>query len=81
MTNKERQEKLNVEKWKASKVAMEDLSGKMIWCQLCQKCENDTYADFICGYHKVCLAEQSERDKLCLCAFAYNKYKRKINDI
>ena len=77
MTNKERQEKLNVEKWKASEMACEDLSGKMLWCEFCPKCENDTCADFICGNHKVCLAEQSERDKLCLCAVAYNKLKKK----
>lgn len=76
MTNKQRQEKLNIEKWEASKRVMEDLSGQMLWCQYCPKCEKDTFVDYINGSNNFCTAEQTEKDNLCLCAKAYNKLKK-----
>lgn len=79
MTNKERQEKLNIEKWKASELAMEDLSGKMLWCGCCNKCENESYVDFINGNHNYCASNQTEIDDLCLCAKAYNRMVRYNN--
>ena len=72
------QKKLNVEKWNASKIAMQDLSGKMDWCKKCPYKADSTVPDFINGNEIYCKAEQSERDELSLCGKAWNKAHRGI---
>lgn len=65
MKNTELQRKLNEQKWYVSEAKGKDQSGKMYWCSLC---------DYKCGVG--CKASQDERDSKCLCATAYNRYKR-----
>lgn len=65
MKNIERQNKLDEEKWLVSEAKKCDQSGKIYWCFLC---------DYKCGVG--CKASQAERDSKCLCATAYNRYKR-----
>lgn len=65
MLNSKRQEWCNKQKWYVSEANGKDQSGKMYWCGLC---------DYKQGV--VCKATQDERDCKCLCATAFNRYKR-----
>ena len=66
MTNKENQNARNNEKWFASKLYKNDLSGHMAWCNHCER-QTPTHN---------CNAPQTKRDEECLCAKAYNRMKR-----
>lgn len=66
MTNKERQLKLNKEKWIASESAERDLSGEMAYCVVCKFAAACSVGAVI----------QSERDKNLWCAKAYNRFVR-----
>lgn len=67
MTNKERQAQLDKIKYEESIIAQRDLSGKMFYCDMCDKTDSNFN----------CLVAQEERESGCLCAKAYNKGKRK----
>lgn len=66
MTNKERQASLDKKKWLASEKSKVDLSGIMYYCSYCEHCSS--------GFK--CKASQTEREVKCLCATAYNRFKR-----
>lgn len=68
MTNKERQASLDKRKWLESEKSKVDLSGNMIYCSFCEYCSNGIR----------CKANQTERDAKCLCATAYNRFKRAV---
>lgn len=66
MTNKQRQIKLDEEKWLESESSGVDKSGDMPYCEFC-------------GYQTPsgnCDILQEIREKACLCAKAYNKSKK-----
>lgn len=66
MTNKERQKRLDQKKWKISQICGKDMSGKMEYCFYC------TFQ----GKEYICPQNQTDREKLCSCAVAYNKMTR-----
>jgi hypothetical protein len=66
MKNKERQKKLDEQKWLESEKEFCDKTGEMPYC-------------FYCLYqtqYLVCQATQEERENGCICAKAYNKMVR-----
>lgn len=67
MTNKQRQEQLDKIKFIDSSNAHSDLSGKMPYCDFCPK---QTASP------KTCLAPQTDREAMSLCAKAYNKFTK-----
>jgi len=67
MKNIERQRSLDRKKWYASLTYDSDQSGKMDYCQHCQKQ----------GIFETCEADQRVRESSCLCATAYNRMKRR----
>lgn len=67
MKNTERQRSLDREKWYKSLANDSDQSGKMEYCQFCNKR----------GLFDSCEADQRIRESACLCATAYNRMKRK----
>lgn len=69
MKNIERQKSLDKKKWLASKKQCEDLSGAMLYCDVCEKQRRE----YVCG------ATQEEREGKCLCAKAYNRMVRMCN--
>lgn len=66
MTNKERQKRLDQKKWKISQICGKDMSGKMEYCYSCTF-QSETH---------ICTQNQTDREKLCSCAVAYNKMTR-----
>lgn len=66
MKNKERQKRLDINKWLESEKQGEDMSGAMLYCDACEKQRN--------GYW--CGCTQDERETQCLCATAYNRMRR-----
>ena len=58
MKNIERQKSLDKNKWLASEKQGEDLSGAMLYCDVCEKQRRE----YVCG------ATQEEREGKCLCA-------------
>lgn len=68
MTNKERQRSLDRKKWYESIAKNSDQSGKMVYCEFCDKCD--------AGF-KVCRADQYVRENGTLCATAFNRMKRR----
>ena len=70
MTNAERQKRLDEEKYYASQKHREDKSGKMPYCS---KCEH-------LSYRNTCYVKQQEREAQCLCAKAYNRLVRYMNE-
>lgn len=67
MKNTERQKSLDRKKWYKSLANDSDQSGKMEYCQFCDKR----------GLFDNCEADQRIRESVCLCATAYNRMKRK----
>lgn len=65
LTLKQRQQKLDLQKWVESKDKGEDMGGKMDYCEFCS--QNFIYT---------CMATQEERESKCLCAKAYNKMQK-----
>ena len=65
ISNKQRQEELNIEKYYASMEANRDLSGQRFYCTYCSEMKDGK-----------CTTKQSIIDEQTLCAKAYNKYKR-----
>ena len=68
MTNQDRQKSLDKQKWFESIKKLSDQSGKMTYCEFCEK--NDQMFE-------TCAANQYAREKCYLCATAYNRMKRK----
>lgn len=66
--NSVKQKQLDENKWLASELAKEDMSGAMFYCDACEKQRN--------GY--VCGATQEERESKCLCAKAYNRLGKEL---
>ena len=74
MNNKERQQKLDIEKWLASEKFGYDKAGGMEWCTHCEYTE---YADNKNG--GMCTYEPNNKSKYP-CATAYNRMrKNKLN--
>ena len=71
LTLKQRQKRLDLEKWVESKKQGFDMSGCMLYCQFCEKADhrNKTEAG-------QCYATQEERVADSICAKAYNKMKK-----
>jgi hypothetical protein len=67
LTLKQRQQKLDLEKWLESEKQEFDMSGFMIYCECCSNRG---------GLHGECQATQEERESQCLCAKAYNKRQK-----
>ena len=65
MTNKERQNQLDKQKWYVSEAKGCSQSGQMGWCNYCKH-----------QYKNCCLKTQEERESKCLCATAYNRWQR-----
>lgn len=65
LTNKERQKKLDYEKYVRSSQNHTDFTGKMEYCVKCEKQSNGK-----------CTVEQADREAKSLCAVAYNKLHR-----
>ena len=71
MTNKERQQKLDKQKYLKSERIGVDMSGAMTYCCFCKEKK----------YPLNCDVAQEVRESKCLCAKAYNRMKRsKKND-
>ena len=68
MTNRERQRSLDKKKWVASFENLCDMSGKMDYCDHCDRQAYDS--DFHCE------ATQEEKEAQSLCATAYNRMRR-----
>ena len=71
MNNKQRQTRLDKEKYLASEQAQADLSGKMPYCAACTN-ENPDGCEYT----------QEQREQGCICAKAYNRrreYAKKRN--
>lgn len=71
MNNKQRQTRLDKEKYLASEQAQTDLSGKMPYCAACTN-ENPSGCEYT----------QEQREQGCICAKAYNRgreYAKKRN--
>lgn len=66
ISNKDRQKRLDEEKWLESEQKNEDMSGAMYYCDYCDK-QSRAYT---------CKATQQERENKNLCATAYNRFKR-----
>lgn len=66
MKNVERQKQLNEQKWYVSEAKGESQSGKMDWCNFCDK-----------HYKDCCLVNHEQREANSLCAKAYNRMKRR----
>ena len=67
MTNKERQKRLDLERWYESEKHNGDMSGLLPYCRDC-KHRNKNYAD--------CDLSYTERTQTQACATAYNKMKK-----
>ena len=72
MNNKERQQKLDIEKWLASEKVGYDKAGGMEWCTYCEWTE---YVDNKNG--GMCTYEPTSKSKYP-CATAYNRMKKQI---
>jgi hypothetical protein len=66
MKNTERQKSLDKQKWLMSEEVGTDLSGEMLYCEFCFYKDLDGF----------CPISQQERENKCLCAKAWNRYKR-----
>lgn len=66
LSNKDRQKELDFIKWNTSQIEKQDLSGKMNYCNYCNRKTIDG-----------CNASQDEREQGNLCAKAFNKREKK----
>lgn len=73
MTNRERQRSLDRKKWNESREQMEDMSGKMYYCECCEKQGLSLNYPF----DLTCTATQEDREEQCLCATAFNRLQRR----
>ena len=69
MTNKQRQKSLDKKKWLESEKQGFDMSGCMLYCSTCEHANHDSEEGF-------CKASQALREKMSLCATAYNRMWR-----
>ena len=71
MDNKKRQSWLDKKKWAESEAQGFDMSGCMPYCEKCEHADHSHPTE-----NGKCYAAQEKREKLCLCARAYNKMSR-----
>jgi hypothetical protein len=71
LTLKQRQQKLDLQKWVDSKKQGFDMSGCMLYCEKCEFANHSHPTE-----HGKCYATQEQRESQCLCAKAYNKRQK-----
>jgi hypothetical protein len=71
MRNDERQRSLDKKKWTESQEQGFDMSGCMLYCAYCEHADHTHPTE-----NGKCHASQEKREKLCLCAKAYNRMAR-----